>query len=183
MKPLIAIAAAGIAVLTLAGCGSEKEPARSPEEQASAAKQEVAKLEPPQPGQYRQTVEFTKFEIPGMSKEGAAQFKTMMANVPPRTYCLTQAEADKGYKDMLDSLPGDSQCSYSRFDVSGGTLNAQLECKDKSGAKAMATMVGTVSPQGSEVNLDMERSMPGMGERMAKMSMHMKTTRLGDCES
>jgi hypothetical protein len=33
------------------------------------------------------------------------------------------------------------------------------------------------------VNLDMEQSMPGMGEQMAKMSMHMKTTRLGDCES
>ncbi|SLJ95573.1 DUF3617 domain-containing protein [Novosphingobium mathurense] len=183
MTRVFAIAGAVFAVLALAGCGSNEEAPKNPQEQASAAQAQAAKLEPPQPGQYRQTVEFTKFEMPGMSDEHAGQMKQMMANIPPRTYCLTQAEADKGYKDMLDSLPGDSQCSYSQFEVSGGTLNARMECKDNSGATAKATMVGTVSPQGSDVKLDMEQSLPGMGDRMAKMAMHMTTTRLGDCVS
>ena len=161
-----------------AGTGTAEKPPTA--EQAKAA---AARLNRPQPGEYRQTVEITRFEIPGMTDESAAQFKTMLAKVPASTYCLTEADADKGFKEMLDNLPGDNQCSYSRFAVDKGRLDAQMECRNAGGATAKASMTGKIGPQGSDVNLNMEQTMPHMGDRKALMSMHMQTTRLGDCDS
>jgi len=186
MNRLVAQAVTGAAALMLAGCGSSANKDESTTEKAPTAeqaKEAAARLKRPQPGEYRQTVEITRFEIPGMTQESAAQFKTMLAKVPASTYCLTEADADKGFKQMLDNLPGDNQCSYSRFDVDNGRLEARMECKDASGATAKASMTGKIGPQGSDVNLDMEQTMPHMGDRKTLMSMHMQTTRLGDCGS
>lgn len=186
MNRLVAQVVAGAAALMLVGCGSGGNKGESATEKpptAEQAKEAAARLNRPQPGEYRQTVEITRFEIPGMTEEHAAQFRTMLAKVPASTYCLTEADADKGFKDMLDNLPGDNQCSYSRFDVDNGRLDARMECRNTSGATAKATMAGRIGPQGSEVNLDMEQTMPHMGDRKTLMSMHMKTTRLGDCDS
>lgn len=172
----------GIAALMLAGCGSRDDAAEKASE-VEAAQEAAAKLKRPQPGEYQQTIEITRFEIPGMTEESAAQFKAMLANVPAKTYCLTEQEADKGFKDMLDNLPGDNECSYSKFAVDNGALDARMECKDATGATAKASMVGRIGSQGSDVTLDMEQSMPGMGGQKALMSMHMQNTRLGDCDS
>lgn len=182
MNRLVAQAVAGAAALMLVGCGSSGNESEKPPT-AEQAKEAAARLKRPQPGEYRQTMEITRFEIPGMTAESVAQFKTMLAKVPASTYCLTEADADKGFKDMLDNLPGDTQCSYSRFDVDNGRLDAQMECRDASGATAKASMTGKIGPQGSDVNLDMEQAMPNMGDRKAQMSMHMQTVRLGDCDS
>lgn len=183
---LHAVGAAMAFAALLAGCGSKEDSGDAAANKSVAAKQAqkaAASLNRPQPGEYRQTVEITKFEIPGMTVENAAQFKTMLANVPAKTFCLTRADADKGFKEMLDSLPGDNECSYSKFNVDKGSLDAQMECKDAAGATARASMAGTIGPQGSDVKLDMEQSMPGMSDQKAIMSMHMQTTRLGDCDS
>lgn len=178
---------AGLAALLLAGCGSKDAPddqaSGSQTTSAEEAMQEAAKLERPQPGQYEQKVEITNFAIPGMSAAQGEQMKSMMANASAKNFCLTKEDADKGYKDMLDKLPGDSQCAYTRFEVSGGKLDAALECKDKTGATARATMAGVIGPDGSDVKLDMEQAMPGMADKKATISMHMATRRLGDCAS
>ena len=185
MKRLIGGTLMGLAALTLAGCGSGNESGNGAGNAPTAEQvQEAAKsISRPTPGEYRQTVEITRFEVPGMSEEQAEQFRTMLANVPDKTFCLTEEEANKGFKDMLDSLPGDSECSYSRFDVDNGRLDAQMECKDASGATAKATMAGTINPQGSEVRMDIEQTIPGAGDQKSLMSMHARTTRLGDCKS
>lgn len=185
MNRLIGGTLIGLAALGLAGCGSGNEVGDGDGNAPTAEQvQQAAKsISRPTPGEYRQTVEITRFEVPGMSKEQADQIQAMLANAPDKTFCLTEAEADKGFRDMLDSLPGDSECSYSRFDVDNGRLNAQMECKDASGATAKATMAGTVSSQGSDVLLDIEQEIPGSGGQKSLMSMQARTTRLGDCTS
>jgi hypothetical protein len=184
MKRLIGGTLMGLAAMTLAGCGSDEAGQDAGSAPAAEEVQQAAKsISRPTPGEYRQTVEITRFEVPGMSEEQAEQVRAMLANVPEKTFCLTEEEADKGFKDMLDSLPGDSECSYSRFDVDSGRLDAQMECKDASGATAKATMAGTVSSEGSDVLLDIEQGIPGSGGQKSLMSMHARTTRLDDCTS
>ncbi|QDK34706.1 MULTISPECIES: DUF3617 domain-containing protein [Sphingomonadaceae] len=183
MKRMAAVSAAvsivGLA-LALAACGSKEQKSGEPKTM-DEVKEEAAQLQRPRPGQYTQKVEITKMDVPGMPSEAAAQMKTMMAKGQVNQFCLTQAEADKGYRDMFDGIGKGRECSYSRFEVDGGKLDAQMECKSADQGTARIQLAGTVSDQGSDVTVDMNMSggPAPMGEM--KMAMHMTTARLGDC--
>lgn len=181
-RALLVCSLAGLA-LPLAACGS-KEEAAEPGEPASMAevREEAAKLERPRAGQYRQTMEMVEVDIPGMPKEAADQMKAMMQKAQTRDFCLTAEEADKGFRDMFNDVGRDNeQCTYSRFDVSGGNLDARMDCKTPGGGTGVITLAGDVSENGSDVTMSMD--VKGGNEPMGtmKMKMHMKTERLGDC--
>lgn len=168
------------AMLSLGGCGS-KEEASGPKSMEEV-KQEAAQLERPEPGQYKQTVEITRLEVPGMPKEAAEQMKAMMTASQESVICLTKEDTDKGYRDMFKDVGKGNQCSYSRFDVDGGKLDAQMDCASAQEGTATMKINGSVSPGGSDVTIDMDVKGGQQPMGNMKMTMHMTTQRVGDCK-
>lgn len=194
MKGRIMIAALGVmtGALVLAGCGSKDDDGNAGGDavpkSAQEVKQEAAKLDTPEPGQYRQTVEITRLEVPGMPREAAEQMKSMMTARQESTICLTRADAEKGYRDMFKGVGKGNECSYSKFDVDGGRLDAQMDCRSASEGSAnqgrsTMTLNGTVRRDGSDVTVDMDTTGGPAPMGSMKMTMHLTTKRLGDCKT
>ncbi|MPS70401.1 MULTISPECIES: DUF3617 domain-containing protein [unclassified Novosphingobium] len=185
MKRYVTMTAAiGLAMLA-AGCGSkdsghEAEGAKSIDE----VKQEAAKLDRPKPGQYSQKIAVTGIDLPGMPKETVDQMKAMLAKEKVSEFCLTREQSDKGYRDMFESVDKDKECAYSRFTVDGGKLDAQMNCTAKDGGKAVMTLNGKVAEDSSDITvaMDMTGTAQGAQNGQMKMTMHMTTTRVGDCK-
>ncbi|AXB75741.1 DUF3617 domain-containing protein [Novosphingobium sp. P6W] len=177
------MAAAGLAALALAGCGSKDDAKDGAPKSIEQVKKEADKLVKPEPGEYRQVMEIKSLEVPGMPKEAAEQMKGAMKASQEGTFCLTKADADRGFKDMFNDVGKGNQCTYSKFDVDGGALDAQMECQSQQAGKAVMKMKGTVTEKGSDVTVAMDTNggPPPMGTM--KMTMHMTTTRLGDCKA
>ncbi|MCT2398119.1 DUF3617 domain-containing protein [Novosphingobium mangrovi (ex Huang et al. 2023)] len=177
------------AMLPLAACGSKEEAAsenaassgeaKSIEEVQSAA----GKLERPRPGSYKQTIEILDMQIAGLPEGMAEQMKTMGPKAQTHTICITDEDTDKGYKDMLQNVGKGGNCTYSKFDVSGGKLDARMHCTMPDSGEATMTMNGTVSETGSDVMIGMNTKggQAPMGDM--KMTMHLTTERVGDCAS
>lgn len=178
MKRITAVSVVCL-VLALAACSKEQKSGEA--KSMDDVKQEAAQLQRPKPGQYTQKVEITKMDMPGLSSEAAAQMKTAMAKGQVNTFCLTEAEADKGYRDMFDDIGKGRECTYSRFDVDGGRLDAQMDCKSNEQGQASIKLAGTVSEQGSDINVDMDMSGGPAPMGQMKMAMHLVTSRSGDC--
>ncbi|WP_245656161.1 DUF3617 domain-containing protein [Novosphingobium naphthalenivorans] len=185
--------AAGIwlaaAMLSLAGCGSKQE---APGESAAPAGEtksaqdvahEAAKLDRPKPGAYKQTIEILDMEIPGLPREAASQMKAMTGKPQVQTICITDADTDKGYKEMLQNVGKGGDCTYSKFDVAGGRLDAQMHCTTEEQGEATMTMNGTVSETGSDVTVSMDVTGGKESAGAMKMKMHLTTERIGDCAS
>ncbi|MDE8650185.1 DUF3617 domain-containing protein [Novosphingobium album (ex Liu et al. 2023)] len=180
MKRIVEMAGVALALSLLAGCGS-KENADTGPKTMEQAKQEASKLDRPEAGQYKQTIEITRFEIPGMPKEQADQMKGMMQNAQVQEFCLTPAQAEQGFKDMFDKVGEGGECKYSRFDVSGGRIDAKMDCASKEQGTATFLLAGTVGPKGTDITVDVDQNNPKSPMGTAKIGMHMKTERTGEC--
>lgn len=176
-KPILYAATAVLAALSLSACGQSDTGPKTTEQ----AKQEAAKLERPKPGLYGQAMTVTKFDIPGAPPEVANAMKQAMAKGQEHQFCLTQEMADKGYRDMFDKVGGEGDCKYDRFDVSGGKLDAVIQCANAAEGKGTITMSGTVSEDGSDVNLSMEQQGGKAPMANTKIAMHVVSKRIGDC--
>lgn len=168
-----------IVALGLAACGSPDDPAGSGdsisvEEAAERAKESGVK---PEPGEYRVTMEVLEVDIPGAPPEAVKMMREMMGG-QTHQYCLTQDDVDKGFEEMARQSQ-DGDCSFERFDVDGGSLDAKMTCTQDGQGSVTMTMQGTGSATSSEMDMLMEGNMGGMG----KSSIHMKARheRIGDC--
>ncbi|MFT4025625.1 MAG: DUF3617 domain-containing protein [Novosphingobium sp.] len=177
MKPLLPTAAAALALLTLSGCGKSDTGPKTMDQ----AKQEAAKLDRPKPGQYSQKMTVTKFEVPGAPPQMAEQMKAAMGKAQEHSFCLTEEMAGKGFQDMFDKVGNDGECKYDRFDVSGGKLDAVLQCENKTEGKGVITLAGTVSETGSDVTVSIEQQGGHAPMANAKIAMHLVSQRTGDC--
>jgi hypothetical protein len=163
--------------ISLAACDSADKGPKSLDE----AKAEARQMERPEPGQYRQTTKFTKFDVPGAPPQMMEQIKTMMSGKgETSTYCLSQADSAKGFEEMFKKV-GEGDCKYDRFDASANTIDAILVCNTAPGATARLTMNGTVSKTGSNVKVDVEQKGDKSPMANATIAMDIKSERLGDC--
>jgi len=174
--------ALAVAVGALAACGS-KDGADEGPKPVEEVKQEAAKLERPEPGEYRQTVDILEMDIPGMPKQAAEQMKSAMKASQQNTFCLSKEDADKGYRDMFRDMGKGKECSFSRFDVDGGRLDAQMNCQSQQQGKMTMVLNGTVTTQGSDVTVAMDMSGQPAPMSTMKMKMHLTTTRVGECKA
>lgn len=166
--------------LALAACSSGEEEAGSgetisTEEVAERARNAVR----PEPGLYRATVEVLEVDIPGAPEGTADMMKRMMGDSRNTSeYCLTQEDVDRGFEEMArNSQEGD--CSFERFDVDGGDIDAAMTCSVQGGRTMRMTMQGTGGTTSSEMTMSMETDMPGMGA--ANMRMKATHQRIGEC--
>jgi hypothetical protein len=177
MKPLLLAATAAFAVLSLSACGKSDTGPKTMDQ----AKEEAAKLERPKPGLYSQSMTISKFEIPGAPPEVAKAMQDAMTKGQEHQFCLTAEMAEKGYRDMFDKVGGNGECKYDRFDVSGGKIDAVLQCANATEGKGTITMSGTVSEEGSDVNVAVEQQGGKAPMANTKIAMHVTSKRIGDC--
>lgn len=167
------------AALAVGGC--KKEAADQSKSVAEVA-QEAQAMPKPLPGLYRSSAELVSLEAPGLPAGAAAQMKQMMANkAAPRDFCLTGEEAARGYEERVKKLAGRPDCHFDHYSAVAGKLDAQLTCEGANGIRSVMKMQGTMGPDGSDMTLAMDQSgqqMPGGG---MKMTMHVKSQRVGDC--
>ncbi|PEQ14733.1 hypothetical protein B2G71_02520 [Novosphingobium sp. PC22D] len=181
MKYGFTLAGAALVASLLAACDSSQAPQETGPKTMAEAKEEAGKINRPRPGQYKQVIEITKFELPNLPKEDSDKMAASLKTTQETEFCLTQEQSEKGFKDMFEDVGKGGECRYSRFDVSGGKVGAQLDCASVTEGTATFVLAGTVGPEGSDVTIDadMKNAQSPMGT--AKIGMHMKTTRLGDC--
>lgn len=176
-KPIFFAATAALAVLSLSACGKSDSGPKTMDQ----AKEEAAKLERPKPGLYMQSMTVSKFEIPGAPPEMAEAMKGAMSKAQEHQFCLTAEMAEKGYRDMFDKVGGQGECKYDRFDVSGGKIDAVLQCANANEGKGTITMAGTVSEEGSDVTVSVVQQGGKAPMANAKIAMHLVSKRIGDC--
>lgn len=171
------VVALAFGALVLAGCNQAYKGPKTMEE----AQKEAAKLERPKPGQYTQTMKVTKFEMPGAPPEMAAQMKATLGQAQATDFCLTQEMSDKGFEEMFREIGKGGECKYQRFDVSGGKLDALLECESKTEGKGTIKMAGTVGSEGSDVTVEIDTKNPASPMGNTLIGMQMVSKRTGDC--
>lgn len=175
MKRITIIAAAGAALL-VAGCSGGNADADgngqiSVKEAADKAKDAMPR---PQPGLYKTTVTMTGLEIPGMPPEMAGHGAGLTTT---SEHCLTEAEVEKGFGELVKKGQ-DGECSYERFALAGGTIDAVMVCNAQ-GRTARMEMTGTTTETGADLSAKMAMEFDGAGK--GTMSFTAKHERLGDC--
>lgn len=179
-KTIFLTAAAMLAVSTLAGCDKAGDSGSGPKSMEQA-KAEAAKLDRPKPGLYKQSMTITKFEIPGAPPEMAAQVQAAMTKAQESNFCMTAEMANQGFRDMFEKVGQGSECKYDRFEVSGGRLDALLQCENPVQGKGTITMAGKVGEEGSDINVAVEQRGGQAPMANAKIAMHLVSQRIGEC--
>ena len=166
-------------LVALAGCGAKESVS------ADEVIAEAGKLEKPLPGQYVTSVRLIDFSVPGIPPKQADQLKSMMGGVGGQSggYCLTQAEADKGFEDGIRKMTegGAMTCAYDRFKVEGNRLAGALRCTGREGMKSTITIDGTAGREANELHLVMDQNAPMIPGGTMRMELEMASRRTGDC--
>lgn len=170
------LATTALAALALAGCAKEDGP--KTEEQV---REEAAGLAKPQAGLYRSSFSIVSLDVPGVPPAQLEQMRKMFAaSQQGQEYCLSAAEAEKGFEEAMKKLP-QGKCSYDRFNVSGDQLDAQLTCETGQGMKATIGMAGTVTATGSKLKMSVAQSAPAGAPGAMNMVTEVSSERIGDC--
>lgn len=167
------VAAPLLAVLALTACKDEPKT-------VAEVKQEMASMPKPKPGLYRSTSKLISFEMPGMPQAQQDQLKQVFSQAQARDFCLTKAEADKGYEEMTKKL-AEGNCKYDKFEASGSSLDAKLTCETGKDMKAVVAMKGDVTTEASKMTMTIEQSAPQLQGKSMKMVAEVASTRVGDC--
>lgn len=172
-----------LAGIALAACGDSGEVADPTDpEQVAAAMENVAR---PDPGEYRMTGELVEFAVPGASQEEVDFIRGLMefGATQERTFCLTEEEADAGFRQFLDTMQeGSDDCEFTSFAVTGNQLDANMSCDDGAGSTGTIAFGGTVSETSQDMTVSMDMSNAAEGQSM-HMVLRNQIERIGDCAS
>lgn len=181
MRVMMAAIAVSIAALAIAGCSGEEK--KGPQTEAEV-RAELASAERMQPGEYASNVEIARFEVPGMPEEQQTMIRGLMTGAAQvqRSYCLTEAQAERGSEDMFRELAqGDSNCRFEDFNVDGENVSGRMICGGQGGANATMNLTGTMAGTSSTMTMVMEITDPSLPEGRAEMEMRATSRRTGDC--
>lgn len=143
-------------------------------EELTAAASDAVK---PDPGQYRSTMELLSVDLPG-APEGVADMMKNSMSSQTSEYCLSPEDVDKGFEQMA-AQSQEGGCVVKRFDIDGGSFEADMTCGAGELAEMRMSMKGTGTETSAEMFMDMEGEMPGLGAMTMKMKIN--NERIGDC--
>ena len=181
---------AGSALLALAACGKGSEQGTASDAAAPADNQSAEEVASEmkkialRPGLWETTQQVVDVQLDG-APQGmpAGMLDAMKGRTTTVKTCITPEQAAKPSADFLTAQK-DNKCTYSGFEMSGGTMKGQVTCPGAEGGTAHVTMAGNYTPDSYAMNMEMQSEGMG-GANMPGMMMHMKmrTTgkRLGEC--
>lgn len=129
-----------------------------------------------EPGEWRATTNLADIALPDtVPAQVADMMRAQMAQGIETTQCITQRELDEAPDRVFRQ--SDGECRYTRFDMSGGKLDAVGECTMDDGTMTL-TLTGTHDDTTYDMRMEM-RGDVGMGP----MTMTYRTTgeRIGEC--
>lgn len=129
-----------------------------------------------EPGEWRSTTQMSDIALPGdLPPQVMDMMRRQMGQAMSNTQCITQQDIDEAPEQMFEQSDGD--CSYSDFDMSGGSIAAVAVCNTEGGRMTM-TMDGSYTDTTYVMEMRMQGDM-GMGP----MTMTYSTTgeRVGAC--
>jgi len=166
----------------LGACGDEAAEPKTAEEVVA----EAENLIKPRPGLYRSTARLNEIDVPGLPAGQAEQMRAMMGGAEGQTSetCLTQEQADEGFRDFARQIGEGGQgakCEFSEFDAAGSKLDAALQCTGPGGVAVDMTMTGTVDRESSDLTMTMSQKNPALPGGEMRMAMSVTSQRIGDC--
>lgn len=174
MKRLVWAAVVAASIPGCSGSGDADADGNGDVTLKEAVKQAEAEGLKPQPGLYKVVTTTTGINIPGMPPEMAGHGAGLTRTIE---YCLTQEQVDKGFEEMM-KRGQNGECSYERFSLADGKLEAVMVCKTPEGSARM-DMAGDVTPTSADYTATMAMDFGGAGE--GSMSFTAKQERVGDC--
>jgi hypothetical protein len=172
-----------VAVVVLAGCGggadADGDGKITGEEAAAEAKGAVT----PRPGQYETKVQLLEIEVPDIPGADSARLKEMMKSQmsSTTTHCVTAQDAQNATRQMLQT-PDRENCTYSKFEVSGGNVEAEMSCTNPDGSTSGMQLSGQMGREQSKMQMTLDQAMPGVsGGGKSHFKMQVDSRRIGDC--
>lgn len=169
-------------LLLLAACDTEPEVrARDASAEDVASKVEAAGGSESfvRPGKWESRVQVTGFEMPGAPPEVANAMRGLHDRATAATTCLTAEQAKRPKEDFFAGAG--KNCRYHHFDMSGGRIDAMMQCQDQGMAQTM-TMKGSYSPDAYQMQMGVKAD-AGVGPQGGMtMNMQVDARRVGECD-
>lgn len=184
MKRLMIVLPA-IAVLTACNSKPTIKAENASVAEVAAATQDAVKLEP---GKWETTVNIVSVEGPGLPAGMADAMKQQMKAQKVET-CLTPEQAARPPQDMLGAA---KNCTYEKFEMSGGKMDGTMVCKGMPGSSGptemRASMSGKFASTSYDVTSEATMTMPAMpggpaGGGKVTTKTQVVGKRLGACDA
>lgn len=171
-------ALSALASLALAGCGSKEDKVVAEDASVEEVAEQVAKADlRPMPGRWESKMTMEKIELPGMPAEMQGAMQQQLGRVQTSISCLTKEQAEKPDGEFFKPA-NDSGCKYNKFEMGGGTIEADMTCAEGPMTQTMK-MTGTYSKQAYAMKVSAEGKMQGQPMSMA---MSVESKRVGECD-
>jgi hypothetical protein len=171
------------AAILLAACGGDADTNDDGAVSGAEVAAEAANAIKPQPGQYRTTTELLEFNLPGASDEVKQRIQAQMGGAgevtKPTLTCLTPEQASANGAQEMAKKMAEGNCTVARFDVSGGSISAEMQCVDAAGGASHVVMDGQMTSTSSTMTMTNETDLPSIGKM--QMKARVKSERVGDC--
>ena len=171
---LVLCLAAGIA---LSACGSDKGVDAKGETPEAVAAKVAASGMMPRPGRWQASFKLESVDMPGMPAGAREQVGKAMGAAQTYFTCLTPQQAAKPDASFFQkSAPG---CTYERFTMADGKIDALMVCPPGSGPTRME-MTGSVGEDLYDVKIKGSAEM-AKGMTM-NLGMSVTSRRVGECD-
>ena len=164
------------ASLILAGCGSgDSVDARNESPEAVASKVAASGMTP-RAGRWQANFKVESIDMPGLPASAKEAMNKSMASAQSYFTCLTPEQASK--PDARFFQKAAAGCTYERFTMAGGKIDALMNCQPGAGPTRMA-MTGTYGADLYDVRINGSSEM-AKGMAM-NITMAVTSRRVGEC--
>ena len=178
----LTLIATGILSFALAACSGGEEEQTGQTLDADEVAERIDAAPELRPGQYESKVALIEFDVPGMPASQSDSVKKMMEAefAKTNTFCLTPEQAEEGPRQMVQQM-AKSNCAFSRYDVDGNSLNAEMSCSGGGGMTGSVKVSGSIEGDSSSMVMESVNKVPGMPGEGARMKMQVDSRRIGNC--
>jgi len=186
------ILAAGALLLPLAACNKGPSTEQSARETGeirldNASMEEVAKQSAAadtktaaQPGQWENSFQLVALEPGGIPEPYASKMKEEVGK-PAKTETSCRKAEDIKPIDLSKLSPMQRGCTFPKYYVTGGKVDAVMECDTPAG-KSRMTITGTQAKTSYDLTMTQRQTAPGQTKE-SSMTVRMTGKRLGECKA